>query len=308
MDISHLRCFVAVAEELHFGRAAERLHLTPSPVSRAVKELETESGGPLFIREYHSVALTHRGQQLLGPARDVVAEFDSLAHRIKDMTNQTVRPVRLGATPLVIPSTIDGVLESIAHAGYDVDPELEMAFSVSLFKQIQLGDIDVAIVHLPADIPGIDSMRISDYEFMVVMRSDDELADREVLSLSDLTDRLFLAGGLAPHPATMTRMYDQLRAGGLNNIRVMPDNDPVGISSIIRRQGAVSLTNRGAVALSTIYSTDEFAIVPLESGTLDVQVGLAWRASDYANEKSIEAIVNAVRTMVDAVEVGTLRV
>ena len=72
MDIAQLRCFLAVAEELHFGRAAERLHLTPSPVSRAVKELERELGAQLFVRRYHDVQLTSTGNELLSRVREIV--------------------------------------------------------------------------------------------------------------------------------------------------------------------------------------------------------------------------------------------
>ena len=71
---------MVVAEESHFGRAAERLHLTPSPVSRAVKELERELGAELFIRRYHQVELTPAGEQVLTRARALLADFDELRH------------------------------------------------------------------------------------------------------------------------------------------------------------------------------------------------------------------------------------
>lgn len=82
MELRHLRCFVAVAEELHFARAAEKLHIELSPLSRAIKELKEDLGGPLFERTTASTRLTHAGHILLeyvprvfaavGQARDSV--------------------------------------------------------------------------------------------------------------------------------------------------------------------------------------------------------------------------------------------
>ena len=78
MDVHQVRCFVAVAEEEHFGRAAQRLRLSPSPVTRAVQELESEIGGKLFTRRYRHVALTPAGRQILPSARDLLNRFDDL--------------------------------------------------------------------------------------------------------------------------------------------------------------------------------------------------------------------------------------
>jgi DNA-binding transcriptional LysR family regulator len=76
MDIRHLRCFVAVAEELHFARAAERLHMEQSPLSRAIKELEYDLKAQLFERTTRSTRLTWAGQVFLEDARRIFAAID----------------------------------------------------------------------------------------------------------------------------------------------------------------------------------------------------------------------------------------
>ena len=78
IDFTRLKYFVAVADELHFKRAADRLRITPPPLSKQIKLLERELGGPLFERHYHEVRLTPLGEALLGPARAILRQVDGL--------------------------------------------------------------------------------------------------------------------------------------------------------------------------------------------------------------------------------------
>src|SRR5215213_4623171 len=107
MDLQQLRCFLAVAEELHFGRAAQRLHLTPSPVSRAVKDLERELGVELFVRRYHQVDLTPTGEQLVDRVRAIIDGVDSLKSAAAVAAGSSQRNVRIGGTYLAPPAVMD---------------------------------------------------------------------------------------------------------------------------------------------------------------------------------------------------------
>src|SRR4051812_10722354 len=107
MDLQHIRCFLAVAEELHFGRAAERLHLTPSPVSRTVKELERQLHVDLFVRTYHTVELTSAGQALMEPAREILKNFDTFRQTARSAASNAPRMLHVGGTHLAPPSVLD---------------------------------------------------------------------------------------------------------------------------------------------------------------------------------------------------------
>lgn len=83
MELRHLRCFMAVAEELHFARAAERLHIDQSPLSRTIKELEQELGARLFIRTTRNTQLTRAGRLLLGHMPRVFAAVEQARDSVK---------------------------------------------------------------------------------------------------------------------------------------------------------------------------------------------------------------------------------
>ncbi len=119
IDFTRLRYFLAVAEELHFKRAADRLHITPPPLSKQIRLLERELGGPLFEREYHQVRLTPLGEKLVEPARrilDQVAEFKATAASITGRPG----PLRVGATAYAPSDFLDAFENAIA--GQDRTP------------------------------------------------------------------------------------------------------------------------------------------------------------------------------------------
>src|ERR1700728_4035558 len=96
IDFTRLKYFLAVAEELHFKRAADRLHITPPPLSKQIKLLEREIGGALFERDYHQVRLTPLGEKLVEPARRIMDQVAELKATADSITH--TRPLRVGAT------------------------------------------------------------------------------------------------------------------------------------------------------------------------------------------------------------------
>src|SRR5262245_64660962 len=97
IDFTRVKYFLAVADELHFRRAADRLHITPPPLSKQIKLLEKELGGELFERNYHEVRLTPLGAKLLGPAREILRQVDDLKATAVRLT-EGATTIRVGAT------------------------------------------------------------------------------------------------------------------------------------------------------------------------------------------------------------------
>ncbi|SDM51382.1 DNA-binding transcriptional regulator, LysR family [Oryzisolibacter propanilivorax] len=134
MELRHLRCFLAVAEELHFARAAERLHIDQSPLSRTIKELEEELGTRLFVRTTRSTQLTRAGRLFLEYVPRVFAALEQARDSVKSATKGYHGQLRIalsdGITPLRLPSLLAQCREE--------DPEVEVRlFEVPLAQQIK---------------------------------------------------------------------------------------------------------------------------------------------------------------------------
>ncbi|MFH0172726.1 LysR family transcriptional regulator [Streptomyces cacaoi] len=203
MESRPLRYFVAVAEELNFARAAERLGISPPPLSRAIRQLETELGAVLFERTTHSVALTPAGEVLLVEARFALAALEAAGRR-----------VRRAAAPepklaLAVKADGDaGLLEAIL-ARYASDPAaVPVAVRLCAWhEQSRLlcrGEADVALVYEPYDRTGLDTEDLAAEPRVAALAVRHPLAARAALCLADL--------GLRPDEAH--RYIDEVRGRG----------------------------------------------------------------------------------------------
>ena len=134
MELRHLRCFLAVAEELHFARAAEKLHIEQSPLSRTVKELEEELGVQLFIRTSRSTRLTLAGRLFLKHVPRVFTALEQARESVKSAANGFHGQLRIAVSDGITPSRLPALLARCREE----DPEMEIRlFEVSLAQQLK---------------------------------------------------------------------------------------------------------------------------------------------------------------------------
>ncbi|ALY42804.1 LysR substrate-binding domain-containing protein [Burkholderia vietnamiensis] len=134
MELRHLRCFLAVAEELHFARAAERLHIDQSPLSRTIKELEEELSARLFVRTTRSTQLTRAGRLLLEHVPRIFAALEQARDSVKSAANGFHGQLRIALSDGVTPSRLPALLARCREE----DPEVEIRlFEVPLAQQIK---------------------------------------------------------------------------------------------------------------------------------------------------------------------------
>ncbi|MEU6995522.1 LysR family transcriptional regulator [Streptomyces sp. NPDC046465] len=187
MELRALHYFVAVAEELHFGRAATRLHMSQPPLSRAIKRLETELGATLFDRSPAGVTLTPVGAVLLDEARALLDRADRVRVRVAAAAGAAT--VTVG----VLGGDTDPGVARLAAAFHRLHPRVEVRVRESDLTDpacgLRAGRVDVALTRGPFDTTGLTVRELRADPVGALLRADDPLARRDALTLADLADR-----------------------------------------------------------------------------------------------------------------------
>jgi len=275
VELRHLQAFVAVGEALHFGRAAVRLQLSPSPVSRTVAELEREVGVPLFVRTHHRVQLTAEGAQLLPQARRLLAEWSAFTSAGRQLSHDRAKPrLRVGSPSLAPSGVVDRMIELLAEIAPETEVELEFAASVQLVGALRRGELDLVVAHLPLDEPELRILPVARYDLGLVVRVDDELADRIDVCPGDLAGRRVLMVSSAVQPATLSAISQWLSSVDAV-VEQLPEPDLVRIAQLVRHGRGVTLSGRSGIA-ADIFRQPGLAIVPMRDAGPGVELALVW--------------------------------
>ncbi|HEY4079423.1 MAG TPA: LysR family transcriptional regulator [Burkholderiaceae bacterium] len=186
LDSTALVRFLAVAETLSFREAAERLHMSQPPLSRAIRELEARLGVALFERDTHRVALTPRGQALLPLARNIVARLAE-AEAAMTAQPQALTMLRLGMTTAAEPAWYRSLLARLSQAFPGLEVRRTAASSPALVQQLRRGRLDAAFIALPTEAAGLEITEIERQPMCVALPTAHPLARRRRLSLQDLS-------------------------------------------------------------------------------------------------------------------------
>lgn len=184
LDLRKVRYFIAVAEELHFGRAAQRLYVTPAVLSRQIRKLEQEIGAVLFIRSSRRVELTAAGQQLMEEARTLLAAANAAGRRVRRVA-EGVRALTVG---FFIGDPIGRLLESFRSVRPDVTVDVIRIYWSDQTAALFDGRVDVAFVHLPIDDDGLVLLHLYSMPRVALLPASHQLANRDQLSITELAD------------------------------------------------------------------------------------------------------------------------
>lgn len=272
MDTRHLRYFVAVAEERHFGRAAERLHMAQPPLSQQIKQFEDQLGTKLFIRTTRRVELTAAGQMLLTRARALLQEHDQLARDVRTVGNGASGVLRLGstgtATYRVMPQLIELTSEHMPGLQLNVQGEM---LTPEMEEALAEGRLDVAILRPPLHNVDIEYSLLEKDLLSVALPADHPLAERSVIDLHELRDEKFIC--YPQFSAVNTISMAACRAAGF-----------VPNTAQVARETSTLLTFVAAgIGIGLIPTTvflphsDQIVFLPLRDAPA-IDLAIAWKA------------------------------
>ncbi|MFI5765898.1 LysR family transcriptional regulator [Streptomyces sp. NPDC051563] len=265
MDLRTLRYFVAVAEELHFGRAAARLHMSQPPLSRAIKHLETDFGAVLFDRSSAGVALTPAGAVLLDEARALLGRADRVRERVA---------AAAGAAVLTVGVLGDGTDPAAARLAVDyrrLHPRVEVRVRETGLTDptcgLHAGRVDVALTRAPFDETGLSVHVVRADPVGALLRTDDPLAGRASLTRADLADRRWFR-----FPEGTDPLWQRYWNGG------EPREGPV-VRAVQECRQAVLWNGTVGVTILAHRPGEGLTVVPL-SDMPPSRVVVAWREGD----------------------------
>jgi DNA-binding transcriptional LysR family regulator len=293
LTVEHLRSFLVVAEELSFRRAAERLYLASSPLSRRIKEVEAAVGATLFERDTRNVRLTPAGEVVVPLARDVVARFDALAWVVRDEGAAGGRMVRVGMPYGVHPPDRTVFLDAVRRAagGRAIAPEPGM--SRSLTRRLATGELYVSVVHGTLDLSGFATLVLREEEFGLMLPAAHPLAARDRVHVSELAGMRFVTVDFHPITQLQVQMCRLLDAAGVHGEPVLAA-EPHAMTSIVGSStSCFSLTaaGEGSPYLS-FFADPDVVIRPLDGFLLPFTTLAAWVPDRAASDPLVAAIVD----------------
>ncbi|MDR9762031.1 LysR family transcriptional regulator [Rhizobium redzepovicii] len=217
MELEQLRCFVAVAEELHFGRAAQRIGLLPGSLGRHVRLLEESVGSQLLSRTTRSVSLTEDGVALLEEVRPLLARLDELGQKFRARHHQRSRILRIGA----IDSAAAGLLPTLIHDFRAIAPDVKIQLmegkSIRLVPKLLAGGLDLAFIR---PRPGMSRHLAVEDLFsettVVAVPASHELADHKNVSVLDLANAPLIVPDRRSRPHSYDLTMNLFAAAGLH--------------------------------------------------------------------------------------------
>jgi DNA-binding transcriptional LysR family regulator len=219
VEFRQLEAFVAVANELHFGRAAEKLHIGQPTLSDLVRRLEREVGTPLLTRTTRRVALTEAGVELLARSKRIIDEVEGALAAVQRISGGDAGTVRLGVTPPVAPALAPHLAAAFSREAPDVQLVIRRMWLPDLERAVSDvdGEIDVAITcGLVPDPPGILSEVFCAEPLLVGLRPDHRLAASDAIDLDDLAGHTLGLHSAALFPAWHLAIRQVLDAVGVS--------------------------------------------------------------------------------------------
>lgn len=242
LSLRQLRYLVAVADHLHFGRAAKACHVSQPSLSAQISLLEQELGVSLFERGSRHVLLTTAGQGAAERARRILQDVQDLADTAKLSAAPLSGPLKMGVIPTVGPYLMPRILPALRESYPDLKLFLREDLTENLLARLRAGELDVLLLALPLDEAGLETLPLFDDLFRVALPQGHPLAAKNGLTEADLSgqDLLLLedghcfrdqalavcrrAGGVTHHEFVGTSLESlrQMVAGGVG-ITLLPD-------------------------------------------------------------------------------------
>jgi len=292
MTLTELRYIVAVAQERHFGRAAERCFITQPALSLAIQKLEDELGVQIFERQRNAVVVTPIGEKIVQQAQRALDETEQIKLIAAQGKDQLKGALRFGVIPTVGPYILPDLIPLLHKRAPAMPLEVEENLTANLSRMLKNGKLDVMIISLPFKEPGILTQALYDEPFKVVVPVNHPWAKKSRID----SDKLASQKVLLPHAGHCFRRQV------LNSCPDLSRSDSGGVQGnsleTIRQMVAsgMGITVLPCSGLTPKHHNKRLAAVTFADPVPQRRIGLAWRKG-FTRPVVLEAIAEAVHSL-----------
>lgn len=292
MNLRDLRYLVALADERHFGKAAERCFVSQPTLSAQIRKLEAYLGTPLVERQPKRVSLTETGKRVVERARRVLQEADAIVEIARTDLDPLSGPLKVALIPTVGPYLLPHVAGRLRRELPRLKLMLYEYQTEPLLEKLRGGELDLGLLALPVPLEGLESAPLFDEPFMLAVPAGHPLAERDRVKVEDLKGEtlMLLEDGhclrdQALEVCSRIRLHEaqDYRATSLETLRQM-----------VAAGHGITLLPELASA-SPVGAVRGLKIKPFSKPAPARTIGAVWRKSTTRGP-AIEAVVNAIRT------------
>lgn len=272
--LRQLQHFVALSEHLHFGKAATAVRVTQSTLSASLKELEDILGAPLVDRTRRSVLLTPLGAEIATKARQLLAEAEDLTQTARAVRAPLTGAIRLGIIPTIGPFVLPFALPALRRKFPSLQLYLVEDLTERLVSSLREGTLDIALIALPYETPGLETYALKDDPFVLAAPKDHALMTAKSVTAEDVQAQklILLRDGhcLRDHALSACGMRTARQGDGFEATSLMT------LVQMVDNGLGVTLLPKMAVDRGILKGTG-LASKPLSGDAPQREIALAWR-------------------------------
>jgi DNA-binding transcriptional LysR family regulator len=281
MELRHLRYFVQVAEEQHYGRAAERLRVAQPALSRQIQDLEEEIGFKLFDRLPRGVKISAAGKLFMEDARRILQQVNEATARAKRVAAGQSGTLRVGFVESVSwHGVVPDSFRQFRERQPDVELQLKPASSMEQTEAVQSGRLDAGFVFTIAHIGReLAQLPFASLNLMLAVPKGHPLTKLKKLRLRDLSDAAFVWFPRRESPAFYDRLMNECFRGGLKSPHIIQEavNEATILSLVSCRMGVAFVSS------ATLWRCPESVVVlPVTDLHLPLPLALIWRKDNVS--------------------------
>lgn len=274
-DLRHLRAFMAVADTLHFKRAAESLHMTQPALSRLIKGLEEGVGAALFERTTRQVALSRSGHLFLGECQEALRHLERGVQLAKRAVRGDIGRITIAYNDFSINGVLPEILETFKETYPDIAVDLIYMPSHHQHEALLDHQIDVGFMIGPVDLPGIETHRAAIENLAVILPRRHPLANRSRITLAELNKEKFILGTEEGWSTFRTYVFRLCMKAGFTPDIIQEASTSSGIFGLVAANMGISLYSD----CISRFRREDIAIVPLENSEEQIETIAAWHSA-----------------------------